>query len=271
MGGIKLAEKALELDPSLSVILMTSSADLASATASLRLGFSDYLTKPLDMKDLDRAVRRAVLKAAQEDYHRTMHVWLREEVSRRAEEVETLSIGVLASLMRALEARSEHFVGHSQAVALQASALARALGLEQADIEAVRAAGLLHDIGMIGVPDHIVQKPNELAPDESGLLREHPTVGALILEPLEHLGPSIRFVLKHHEHMDGSGYPAGKRGGEISIGGQVVGLSEVWSALLEERPHRPRRTRSEATEVLEEVAGAWFTKELVDALRSGPA
>jgi putative nucleotidyltransferase with HDIG domain len=266
MGGIELAEKALETDPSMSVILITSSADLASATSSLRLGVSDYLTKPLSLDELERAVSRAVLEAAQEAYRRAMHVWLREEVERKAEEVERLHLGALTALMRALEARSEYFVGHSQAVAMQAASLARALGLAQQEVEAVRTAGLLHDVGMIGVPDHIVQKREELEVDESGVLRDHCTSGASILEPLDHLAPVVRYVLEHHEHVDGSGYPHALRGAEISLGGSIVGLAEVWTALQEDRPHRPRRSRQDALDTVRALADVWFPAPVVGAL-----
>jgi putative nucleotidyltransferase with HDIG domain len=175
-------------------------------------------------------------------------------------------LGTLDSLVNALEARSSHFSGHSQGVADRAERIARAVGVSDEEVHFIHSAGLLHDIGMIAVPDSVVQKPGALDRRETELIREHCRTGARILEPMTHLGPAITYVLEHHERLDGSGYPEGKRGDEISVGGQIVGLAEAWTALLEERTYRDRMPEADARATLSAASGSWFADDLVKAL-----
>ncbi|MDX1494185.1 MAG: HD domain-containing phosphohydrolase, partial [Longimicrobiales bacterium] len=124
----------------------------------------------------------------------------------------------------------------------------------------------LHDIGMIGIPDSIVDKPDTLTEEEAARIRSHCSVGAAIIEPMKHLGPVSRYILEHHERLDGSGYPAGKKGEEISIGGQIVGISEAWTGILEGRAYREGRERQEGMEILTMHQGRWFSSEITEAL-----
>ena len=134
--------------------------------------------------------------------------------------------------------RSPYFQGHSKAVAMQAAAVAHVLDADEDEIEMVRTAGLLHDVGMMAIPDSLVHKPDSLTQDEFAIIRSHCDRGVAILEPMKHLGRCIRYVYEHHERWDGSGYPRGKKGDEISLGGQIVGISEAWTAILESRAYR---------------------------------
>jgi HD-GYP domain-containing protein (c-di-GMP phosphodiesterase class II) len=120
---------------------------------------------------------------------------------------------------------------------------------------------------MIAIPDAIVQKPDALTVEEYQVIRTHCERGVEILEPMKHLGRSIRYVHEHHERWDGSGYPLGKKGEEISLGGQIVGISEAWTAILESRSYRSGMARDEGLEILAEKRGVWFSPEVTDALR----
>jgi putative two-component system response regulator len=266
MKGLELAEAAQEVDPDIHVIMITGESYAAAVAESLRMRLDEFLTKPLDLPVLDKAITRAVQRRAQELYHRALHRWMHEELDRRSLEIERMSVGTLEALMIALEARSEHFRGHSRAVARYAHAVAEAIGLPPEDLREIRIAGLLHDVGMIGVPDRIVEKPDTLDPEEFEILRRHCETGARILAPLRHLDTVARYILEHHERLDGSGYPARKKGDEISMGGAVVGLAEMYTALLETRPYRDAVSRVNAFRTLEAAAGKWFPEELIQAL-----
>jgi len=118
----------------------------------------------------------------------------------------------------------------------------------------------------MAVPDTLVSKPESLTPEEFQIIRSHCDRGVEILEPMKHLGRCIRYVHEHHERWDGSGYPLGKKADEISLGGQIVGISEAWTAILESRAYRAGRSREEGLKILEDKRGLWFSPEVTDAL-----
>lgn len=266
MSGLDLAQRALELDPEIKVILLTGRGDEDTAQAALRLGVSDYIKKPPEPIALARSVQRAFHQQAGERHHHAMVGWMKVELDRRAEAIRQVTMSTLAALANALDMRSPHFHGHSRAVALQSAAIADWMGLSSAEIEAVRTAGLLHDVGMMAVPDILVQKTTTLTSDEFDLIRSHCDRGVQILEPMAHLGDSIRFIHEHHERWDGSGYPGGKSGGDISLGGQIVGIAEAWTAVLASRAYRQGLSRDEGLAMLVEMSGQWFSPEVTNAL-----
>ena len=149
---------------------------------------------------------------------------------------------------------------------MQAAAVAQALDLPDDEIESIRTAGLLHDIGMIGVPEALIEKVETLTPSEVELIRSHCETGGAIIEPMQHLGPSRQYVCEHHERWDGSGYPDQKKGEEISLGGQIVGIAEAWTGIVESRAYRDGRSREEGYEILIQHQGEWFTEEVTTAL-----
>jgi putative two-component system response regulator len=264
--GVELARAARRVDPDVGVVLMTAYGDQGTAEATMGLDITTLLQKPVGIEELRRALQQAYLQRAADDHHRAMVSWMYESMARNADEVRSVTISTLASLMNVLDTRSPHFRGHSTAVALQSAALAQHLGLDDATVELVRTAGMLHDVGMIAVPDAIVDKSGPLTPEEKVLVRSHCEVAGAILKPMKHIEEATRYVLEHHERLDGSGYPFGKKGDEISLGGQIVGISEAWTAILEDRPHRAGSSRERAAEVLRTHQGQWFTRELTEAL-----
>jgi cyclic di-GMP phosphodiesterase len=266
MSGLDLGTKALEIDPDVKVILLTGSGDESTAQAALRLGVSDYIKKPPEPVDLARSVQRAFHQRAAEEHHRAMVAWMKLELDRRAKAIREVTVSTLSSLASALDLRSPHFHGHSRAVAMQSAAVAEALGLDPDEVESVRTAGLLHDVGMMAVPDTLVEKEAPLTEEEFEVIRSHCDRGVEILRPMKHLGRAIRYVHEHHEHLDGSGYPEGKTADQISLGGQIVGISESWIAILESRAYRSGLSREEGMQMLQELRGQWFSPEVTDAL-----
>lgn len=266
LSGVDLAREARLLDPDVGVVLVTSAGEEEALSALERLDITSYLTKPVARAGLAKAVRRAFLQRAAGEHHQAMVGWMHEALDRNAAAIREVTLGTLSSLMNALDTRSPHFQGHSRAVAMQAAAIAHTLGLDESEVEEIRTAALLHDIGMIGVPDSIVDKPEALTEEEVDRVRSHCSVGAAIIEPMKHLGPVTRYVLEHHERLDGSGYPAAKKGDEISLGGQIVGISEAWTGILEARAYREGRDREEGMEILKSHQDTWFAREITDAL-----
>ncbi len=261
--GRAIARVARALDPDVVVILLSSASQRPAP------GDGDgerVVLKPVKLDDLGREVQGRYLRRAAQHHHRAMVQWMRGSIERNAAAIREVTLGSLTSLANAMDARSPHFRGHSTAVAEISAGVARKLGLNAEQVESIWTAGLLHDIGMIGIPDGLLDKPTRLSDEEERLVRAHPAVGASILSPMEHLGSVIDYVREHHERLDGSGYPDGKRAGEITLGGQIVGIAEAWTGLVEKRAYRDARTPQEAASVLREHVGAWFTPDVTEAL-----
>lgn len=268
MSGLELVDEVTGIDPDVRALIMTGKGDESTAQTALRAGVDDYLTKPVETAALNGSLQRSVMRRRQSRYARAVRTWLEGEVLRQTETIQRVSLGAIRALVAALEERSAHFKGHSEAVAACATAVAQKLDLDDQHVDAISTAGLLHDVGMIGVPDSIVNKPENLTPDEYRQIQEHCQTGARILEPMSYLGSTARYVLEHHERIDGSGYPHRKEGGEVSVGGQIVGLAETWTALSESRPYRQSLSPREAMRTLEKTAGSWYRADLVHALAS---
>lgn len=266
LSGTDLAAEARKVDPDIGVVLISGYGDGHTAEATLGLSVSQFIAKPVERETLSRAMQKAYMQRAADEHHRAMVNWMYEALEKNATAIRDVTLGTLASLVNAMDARSPHFRGHSKAVAIQAAAVAQELGLDDRQIEEVRVAGLLHDIGMIGVSDAIVDKPETLTSDEADLVFAHCEAGVGIIEPMKHLGQVSRFVLEHHERWDGSGYPDGKKGDEISLGGQIVGIAEAWTAIKAGRAYREGRSWVEALDILVSHQSEWFTEEVTAAL-----
>jgi diguanylate cyclase (GGDEF)-like protein/putative nucleotidyltransferase with HDIG domain len=197
-------------------------------------------------------------------YH-TVVARLREEQNgtRRAMDVQLATIEALAL---AIEARAGCTPDHIRSIQQYAAMLAEAAGLSDADVQAVRTAALLHDIGNMAVPEHILSKPEALTPEEFDRVRIHPRVGAEILKNVPFGAPVSDLVLSHHERWDGLGYPAGLRGKDIPLGARVLAIADCFSTLQADRPYRPACSEAEAIALLREYAGSAFDPALVELL-----
>ena len=188
---------------------------------------------------------------------------LREEQdqTRRAMDVQLATIEALAL---AIEARAGCTPEHIRSIQHYAAMLAEAAGLSDGDVQAVRTAALLHDIGNMAVPEHILSKPDALTPEEFDRVKIHPRVGAEILKNVPFAAPVSDLVLSHHERWDGLGYPAGVRGDDIPVGARVLAIADCFSTLQADRPYRPARTEREAIALLRDYSGSAFDPSLVD-------
>ncbi len=179
---------------------------------------------------------------------------------------EEFKTATLLALVQAMDARAPYLKETGDRVASICAGMAMQLGLAPTEVEEVCNAGLLHDIGMINIPDSVLQKSGPLTDQEREHVRNHAIVGARILEPLSFLGRVGEYTRYHHERLDGSGYPEALRGEEIPLGAQIVGLADSYAALTQERPFRPALSLGEAVETLRDAEGVWFSRRLLDAL-----
>jgi HD-GYP domain-containing protein (c-di-GMP phosphodiesterase class II) len=179
------------------------------------------------------------------------------------ERLQDMYLGAIGSLAAAIEARDPYTVGHSARVTQYAVAIAEGMGLTQPEIEELRLAGLLHDLGKIGVPDSILNKPGRLSEEEFSAIKMHPALSMRIIEPLPHLGNIIPIIYHHHEHFDGSGYMDGKSGEKIPLGARIITVADSFEAMTSDRPYRKALSRHEAMMELKRCSGSQFDPRVV--------
>src|SRR2546426_3938461 len=189
-----------------------------------------------------------------------------ESEKKHAEQVSNLHLRTIEALALAIEAKDQTTGEHLQRVRIYAMELARELGLTEDETEALRAASVLHDIGKLAVPEHIISKPGKLTPDEFEKMKIHPIVGAEILEQVDFPYPVVPVVRAHHEKWDGSGYPFGLKGDAIPIGARILAAVDCLDALASDRQYRRALPLDEAMDVVRGEAGKSYDPKVVQLL-----
>ncbi len=188
-----------------------------------------------------------------------------EHERRQAQQMSELHLATIEALALAIDAKDQTARNHIGRVQIYATAVARALGMTDADVRTIRTAALLHDIGKLAVPEHILAKPGPLTPEEFQKVRIHPQVGADIIANVPFPTPVAPLILSHHERWDGRGYPAGLSGDAIPLGARILHLVDYFDALTSDRPyHRPMAVDAAAT-LIEQESGKALDPQLVEA------
>src|SRR5712692_3303469 len=271
--GVDLVPLALEIEPDLAILMLTAINDATSAALCMQRGAMDYLTKPIELADLGRAVQRALKRREMLLETRHLNQWLKEEVTTRTAELqrermklESISVATLEALVNALEAKDPYMRGHSARVADLSATIASQMGIGDEDVEHVRVAGRLHDLGKIGTREAVLNKQGPLTAEEFEHVKQHVIIGSQILAPLPHLEHIIAMVRSHHERWDGTGYPDGLRGEEIPLGGRVIAVAEVYDALCTSRPYQEKMTPEQTVERMADLAGTVLDPKVFEAL-----
>jgi diguanylate cyclase (GGDEF)-like protein/putative nucleotidyltransferase with HDIG domain len=189
-----------------------------------------------------------------------------EDERRHAHEVSSLHLRTIEALALAIDAKDQTTHDHLQRVQIYALELGKELGLSRMDLEALRAASLLHDIGKLAVPEHIISKPGRLTPEEFEKMKIHPVVGAEILERVQFPYPVVPIVRAHHEKWDGTGYPYGLSGEQIPIGARILSVVDCLDALATDRQYRRAMPLDDAMRVVQSESGKAFDPKVVDLL-----
>ncbi|HXW06131.1 MAG TPA: HD domain-containing phosphohydrolase [Vicinamibacterales bacterium] len=189
--------------------------------------------------------------------YRTYKVYLGriEDEQRHTREMADLHLATIEALALAIDAKDQTSQSHIRRVQLYAASVARALGMSDKDVQGVKTAALLHDIGKLAVPEHILSKPGPLTPEEFQKIRAHPKVGADIVSSVPFPYPVAPLILSHHERWDGKGYPSGLKGEEIPLGARVLSVVDYFDALMAERPYHKAMSSEAAIGLLKQEAG----------------
>ncbi len=187
-----------------------------------------------------------------------------DDEQRHVREMADLHLATIEALALAIDAKDQTSQSHIRRVQLYAAALARALGMSENEIQGVKTAALLHDIGKLAVPEHILSKPGPLTPEEFQKIRAHPKVGADIISAVPFPYPVSPLILSHHERWDGKGYPAGLRGEDIPLGARILSVVDYFDALMAERPYHKAMGFDAAVGLLQQEAGKGLDPRVVD-------
>lgn len=236
-------ERATRLIP---IVLVTALSGRDDKLRGMEAGADDFLHKPVDKLELLTRTR-ALLRAKQ--------------ATDMLEDAET----IIFTLAKAVEARDPSTGDHVERVARYAVALGQAVGLRGADLDGLRRAGIVHDIGKIAVPDAVLLKPGKLTLDEQKIIQQHVEAGYELLRPLRTFREALPAVRYHHERLNGSGYPFGLSGDEVPLSAQIMGVVDVYDALTSDRVYRAAMSHDKAAEVLrDEAARGFHQSELVE-------
>ncbi len=233
------------------VVLVTSLDDRADRIKALDVGADDFLSKPVDQLELLARVRSLL------------------RVKRLTDQLDN-SEAVIFALARAVEAKDAHTEQHTSRVAEYSRAIARAAGLSADEQVILYRAGMVHDIGKIGISDLILLKPGKLTPEEFELMKRHSLIGEEICRPLRlaaQLTPAIRH---HHEHWNGAGYPDGLQGRAIPLSARIVAIADAFDAMTTDRPYRQAMPLEKARALLTEGRKVQWDGELVDCFLALP-
>ena len=231
------------------VILVTALDDIQAKIRGIEAGADDFITKPANREEL---------------LARTVALIRVRKLNKSLTSVEN----ALFSLARAVEAKDNYTLGHTQRVANLALALGRRLSLGEQEVSALRIGGILHDVGKIGITEDILNKPGKLDEREWAIMRSHPEIGYGICLPLKAtLGLALDVVRHHHEKLDGSSYPDGLKGEEISMASRILCVVDIYDALVTRRPYRIEMPKAKALEILNlETAGGKLDGRVVAEL-----
>ena len=237
--------------PEIPVIFFTADDDCASETTGLSLGAMDFIRKPFVAEVLTLRVRHLLeLIRLQRDLH--------AEVEKKTREVESLSLHVVQTLADAIDAKDSYTKGHSGRVAEYSREIAKRYGYSPERQEEIYMMGLLHDVGKIGVPDAVINKPGKLNDEEFALIKAHPVRGARILQNIEEMPKLATGAGWHHERFDGRGYPDGLAGEEIPEEARIIAVADAYDAMTSNRSYRGVIPQDVVKSELEKGSGTQF-------------
>ena len=241
------------------VIFLTADDKQASEMRGLELGAMDFIKKPFIPSVLVLRVRHTIeLVRLQRD--------LEAEVERKAQENESLSLHVVQTLAEAIDAKDTYTNGHSGRVAEYAREIARRYGYSKKHQDDIYMMGLLHDVGKIGVPDAVINKPGRLTEEEFELIRKHPVLGDRILKRIREM-PKLSIGARwHHERYDGSGYPDGLAGQEILEEARIIAVADAYDAMTSHRSYRDILPQQKVRREIETGKGAQFDPVFADIM-----
>lgn len=260
MSGVDLLTLIKPLFPRVAVLMVTGVDDRKTAILTLELGAYGYVIKPFDRNEIVINVAGAIERRRLAELTQAYEKELEQKVRQRTKEVKDREEEIILRLLSATGFRDDETGAHVRRIGLYSELMAQELGWDDADVERIKLAAPMHDLGKIGIPDHILRKPGGLTPEEFAVMKTHAEIGAKILD-----GSNIGLLLMakeiafcHHERWDGSGYPRGLNEDDIPQGALICGVVDVYDALVHDRVYRPAFPEDEALTSMHVGGGEYY-------------
>jgi putative nucleotidyltransferase with HDIG domain len=270
MNGNELIKHIFTKDNEMAVIMITAMIDINTAIECMKMGAYDYLLKPLNFDKLiisiERALERRRLIIENREYQQNLEI----KVDTLADQIRDFTLNSIKALASALEARDTYTQGHSTRVTQYSLLVGEKLSLSKKKMEQLRLAGLLHDVGKIGVKEQVLNKPGKLTPEEYEQIKIHPQLSVKILQPVITDEEVISIIRHHHERWDGNGFPYGLKKEEIPMGSRIILVCDTFDAMTSNRPYRKAMTKEIAFDELRRCSGSQFDPRMVKAFLSIP-
>ncbi|SEG39328.1 HD domain-containing phosphohydrolase [Oceanospirillum linum] len=252
------------------VLVLTAQSAQEFRTQALEVGAQDYVTKPFERNELLHRVKNLLSTKLYRQGLERLNESLEEKVTERTQQLNETRLQVVRRLGRAAEYRDNETGLHIVRMSKISHLLGEAMGMDAYQCDLLLNASPMHDIGKIGIPDHILLKPGKFEPEEWDIMKQHAQMGADILEGEDSdlLTMARDIALTHHEKWDGTGYPNGLKGEEIPLVGRICAIADVFDALTSERPYKKAWSVDDALTLIRENRGTHFEPGLVDAFMS---
>ncbi|MFC1952850.1 HD domain-containing phosphohydrolase [Chloroflexota bacterium] len=263
---IELLSTVKDNHPDTAVIVTTPVGGTCIGIECKESGADEYITKPFILEEVVLTVENVLEKRRLENLREKYQRHLQKMVGDQTEKIRNSFFQSVTALVHALEAKDFYTSGHSQRVADLSVAISNRLFLPKQSIEKIKMAGLVHDIGKIGIKEHILNKPAGLTNEEFKQVREHPEIGEYILSPIVDDTEILKLVRNHHERYNGTGYPDRLKGTQIPFGTRILAVADAYDAMTSDRPYRKAMNSNIAFHQLKLNKGIQFDPEVVSTL-----
>ena len=258
MDGVEFLKRSYAIYPNSIRLLVTAYSDSQILIDAINYAkIYRYIRKPWNPTDLLITVKSAI------EYHQ-----LKKENDKLIYDLKDLFSGTINAIIEALDAKDSFTMGRSRRVTYLSIKMAKYFNLPTEEIGKIELAGLLHDIGMIGVPEELLNKTTVLSKDEFDIITKHVEHGVKILEDIKQLKDIIGIIKYHHEHFDGSGYPFGIKGNDIPLNARIISVADAYDSMVSDRSYRQGLSHPEALKRIEQKSGQQFDPFVVQAFKS---
>jgi putative two-component system response regulator len=263
--GLELLPEVKTKYPNTAVIMVTAVTDIGVVTQCMKAGAVDYIPKPFDLDEVSLSVKQSLEKRRFEMGMRNYLQGLESQVEIQDKKIRSLFLGAIQSLASALEAKDKYTAGHSQRVADLVTAIGARMGVPQDELEDLRCAALLHDIGKIAIDPTIQNKVGKLTPEEYQHIMTHAQIGPDIVKPLVN-DMITEMIRRHHDRYDGRGLDQDLWGEAIPLGARIIAVADTIDAMTSDRPYRHGMPPEQALEEIKRCSGTQFDPNVVKAV-----